>query len=83
MTQYVLHPDCRVRREEFGLLFYDLKGPKLLFVASGDLLEPECFRPGGAATSALAGRPAAERRRVEGLLHTLVARGFLLEQPVC
>ena len=48
MLQYVLHPDCRVRREEFGLLFYDLKGPKLLFVASGDLLETDAFRPGSA-----------------------------------
>ncbi len=82
MTQYVLHPDCRVRREEFGLLFYDLKGPKLLFVASGDLLEPDAFGPGGASASALAGRPDGERRRLEGLLHTLVAKGFLLEQPI-
>ena len=59
MPQYVLHPDCRVRREEFGLLFYDLKGPKLLFVASGDLLEPDAFTPGSASASALAGRSTA------------------------
>ena len=83
MLQYVLHPDCRVRREEFGLLFYDLKGPKLLFVASGDLLETDAFRPGSAAANALAGRSQPERRRLEGLLRTLVVKGFLLEQSIC
>lgn len=79
MTQYVLHPDCRVRREEFGLLFYDLKGPKLLFVASGDLLEPDAFRAGSAAARALAA--ARTPPRTAGLLRTLVAKGFVRESP--
>ncbi len=82
MAAYALHPDCRVRREEFGLLFYDLKGPKLLFVESGDLLEPDALQPGSAAARALAGRPEAERRRVERLLRTLAAKGFVLEQSI-
>ena len=82
MTRYVLHPDCRVRREEFGLLFYDLKGPKLLFVASGDLLEPDAFGAGDASASALAAIPRLERRRIESLLRTLVVKGFLLEQSI-
>ncbi len=80
MSGYVLHPDCRVRREGFGLLFYDLKGPKLLFVESGDLLEPDVFAPGSAAARALLGRPDPERRRIERLLRTLAGKGFLLEQ---
>lgn len=80
MTRYVLHPDCRVRREEFGLLFYDLRGPKLLFVASGDLLEPDAFAAGGAGAHAACSK--AEARRIEGLLRTLVGKGFLLEQPI-
>ena len=80
MKQYVLHPDCRVRREDFGLLFYDLKGPKLLFVASGDLVEPDAFRPGSAAARALAAAPHPELRRVARLLETLVVKGFVLEQ---
>ena len=83
MKSYVLHPDCRVRREEFGLLFYDLKGPKLLFVASGDLLEPEAFRAGTASASALGVSSCPERRRVEGLLQTLLVKGFILEQSIC
>lgn len=82
MAQYVLHPDCRVRREEFGLLFYDLKGPKLLFVASGDLLEPDAFRRGSACAIALAAGPDPERRRIERLLRTLVVKGFVLEQSI-
>jgi putative mycofactocin binding protein MftB len=82
VTQYVLHPDCRVRREEFGLLFYDLKGPKLLFVASGDLLEPDAFTPGSASASALASGSHPGRRRVEGLLRTLVAKGFVREHSI-
>ncbi len=80
MSGYVLHPDCRVRREGFGLLFYDLKGPRLLFAASGDLLEPDAFTPGGASARRLAAAPEGERRRVERLLRTLVEKGFLLEQ---
>lgn len=80
MKQYVLHPDCRVRREDFGLLFYDLKGPKLLFVASGDLVAPDAFRPGSAAARALVAAPHPERRRVARLLETLVVKGFVLEQ---
>ena len=80
MTQYVLHPDCRVRREDFGLLFYDLKGPKLLFVASGDLLGPDAVRPDSDAARALAGRSTPERRRIERLLQTLVVKGFIREQ---
>jgi putative mycofactocin binding protein MftB len=81
VTQYVLHPDCRVRREDFGLLFYDLKGPKLLFVASGDLLDPDAFRPGTPSATALAAS-SSERRRVADVLRTLVAKGFLLEQSI-
>ena len=82
MTQYILHPDCRVRREEFGLLFYDLRGPKLLFVETGDLLEPEIFEAGTAA-DALADKSKPERLRVERLLRSLAQKGFILEQPLC
>ncbi len=83
MAQYVLHPDCRVRREEFGLLFYDLRGPKLLFVETGDLLEPELFETGRASADALADRSTPERLRVERLLRSLAQKGFLLEQSLC
>jgi len=83
VTQYVLHPDCRVRREEFGLLFYDLRGPKLLFVETGDLLAPELFEIGRASVDVLAGKPESVRRQVERLLRSLVDKGFIREQPLC
>ncbi len=83
MTQYVLHPDCRVRKEEFGLLFYDLRGPKLLFVETGDLLEPELFQTGTASASVLAGKSKSERLRVERLLRSLVEKGIIREQSLC
>jgi putative mycofactocin binding protein MftB len=77
-----LHPDCRVRREEFGLLFYDLRGPKLLFVESRDLLEPDDFGPGSASAGGYAARSSGDRRRIDRLLRTLVDKGFVLEQPI-
>jgi putative mycofactocin binding protein MftB len=83
MKRYVLHPDCRVRKEKFGLLFYDLKGPKLLFAETGDLLAPELFRGGGDMETALAGRSCAELARVERLLQSLSAKGFICEQSLC
>ena len=79
-TRWILHPACRVRSERFGLLFYDLRGPRLLFAETGDLLSPELLRQGG---DARAGRSAAERARIERLLTSLVEKGYLREQPVC
>ncbi len=38
-----LHPACRVRQEKFGLLFYDSRGPRLLFAETGTLLPAEFF----------------------------------------
>ncbi|MBI5018252.1 MAG: mycofactocin biosynthesis chaperone MftB [Deltaproteobacteria bacterium] len=83
VTRYGLHPSCRVRKETFGLLFYDLRGPRLLFAETSDLLEPEFFLQGGAPGEALRGRPLAEQSRVERFLSSLVRKGFLVEQPVC
>ena len=83
MKRYALHPACRVRKETFGLLFYDLRGPRLLFAETADLLEPEFFRQGGAAEEILRGRPRAEQDRVERFLETLAEKGFVREQPVC
>ena len=80
---YVLHPDCRVRKEKFGLLFYDLRGPKLLFVETGDLLDPGFFNVGGASENVSAGKSHAERIRVERLLQSLVVKGFVCEQSLC
>lgn len=81
-ARYRLAPGCQVRGERFGLLFYDLAGPRLLFAETGALLPPAFFREGGALLEALQGRTAAERRRTARLLDLLVKKGFLHEQPV-
>jgi putative mycofactocin binding protein MftB len=80
--RYVLHPACRVRKEQFGLLFYDLRGPRLLFAETGDLLPLELLQQGEVHGDALAQRPRAEQVRVERLLKSLAEKGFLREQPI-
>ena len=65
-TRYRLAPGTQVREEDFGLLFYIMAGPRLYFLASGDLLEERFF--GGEWTLAewlaagLKGRPLSQSR---------------------
>ena len=42
--KYKLAPGAQVREEDFGLLFYNMHGPRLYFLASGDLLQEDFFR---------------------------------------
>jgi putative mycofactocin binding protein MftB len=82
MTRYVLHPACRVREESFGLLFYDLRGPRLLFAETGDVVSAELLRSAGVGVADLCGRTEAVQRRVARLFESLVKKGFLREQSV-
>lgn len=71
-------PDwVRVRREDFGLLFYDTRSTRLTFVRSGDSLVPPpftgshrvlCVKPDSAITG-----PSLDR-----LLDALVGKGLLV-----
>ncbi len=78
-----LHPACRVRREGFGLLFYDSRGPRLLFVETGDLLTPEFFSGDEPVDDRLARIAPGSRARVLGLLAKLSEKGYLREQQIC
>jgi putative mycofactocin binding protein MftB len=40
---YRLQEGVQVRREVFGLLFYDYRGPRLYFVPSRDLIDDSFF----------------------------------------
>jgi putative mycofactocin binding protein MftB len=81
--RYVLHPACRVRSERFGLLFYDLRGPRLLFAETGAVLSPALLQQGVEVAQVLSHQPHDEQARVERLLKSLVTKGFLREQPIC
>jgi len=43
--KYRLSSGTQVRQEDFGLLFYTMRGPRLYFLSLKDLLEP-CFFTG-------------------------------------
>lgn len=78
-------PDwVRVRREDFGLLFYDTRSTTLTFVRSGDSLEPPPFtgdRRVLRVRVAVAGLGAAGGRRraaIARLLKNLCAKGLIV-----
>jgi hypothetical protein len=42
-TVYSLKEGVQVRKEKFGLLFYNYRGPRLYFVPSKNLIDPDFF----------------------------------------
>jgi putative mycofactocin binding protein MftB len=78
-----LHPACRVRQEGFGLLFYDSRGPRLLFAETGRLLPTEFFATVRRLEDLPAGLSEQERRILKKFLSQLLEKGFLREQPIC
>ncbi len=78
-----LHPACRVRQERFGLLFYDSRGPRLLFVETGSLIDPEFFRGEEPVDTALARLSEKDRGRILGLIDKLREKGYVREQSIC
>jgi len=40
---YILAPGTQVREEDFGLLFYNMSGPRLHFISLGDMLGSSFF----------------------------------------
>jgi len=75
-----LHPACRVRAEKFGLLFYDMRGPRLLFAETGRLMEPDFFQGEVPVDAFLDGLDNRDRTRVRGLLAKLREKGYISEQ---
>jgi putative mycofactocin binding protein MftB len=43
-SRYVLAPGTQVREEDFGLLFYTMRGPRLYFLSSGQMLDISFFQ---------------------------------------
>ncbi len=75
-----LHPACRVRSEKFGLLFYDMRGPRLLFAETGKLMEPDFFQGKEPVDKFLERLGNRDQNRVLGLLAKLREKGYLSEQ---
>jgi putative mycofactocin binding protein MftB len=75
-----LHPSCRVRQEGFGLLFYDCKGPRLLFAATGTLLPADYFGTVRARDEFPAGTTVPQKQALQKFVTQLLDKGFLREQ---
>ncbi|MGK2943719.1 MAG: mycofactocin biosynthesis chaperone MftB [Desulfuromonadales bacterium] len=75
-----LHPACRVRREGFGLLFYDSRGPRLLFAETGSLLAPDYFESVRSRQDLPEGLSAQQKNVLQNFITKLLERGFLREQ---
>lgn len=78
-----LHPACRVRQEGFGLLFYDSRGPRLLFAETGSLLPPEFFGTLRKSDELPEGLSEQEKKALQKFVTKLLEKGFLREQQIC
>jgi len=89
-TVYRLADGVQVRREKFGLLFYDYRGPKLYFLPSRDLIEDKFF-DGTLTAPQLVESVCAEHdwprqevsSKVSQILELLKTKGLIHEQSVC
>jgi len=75
-----LHPSCRARQEGFGLLFYDCRGPRLLFAATGAMLPADYFGTARARDEFPAGTLDTQKPALTKLVTQLLEKGFLHEQ---
>ena len=79
--RYRLAPGTQVREEDFGLLFYTMKGPTLFFLKCGRILQPEFFGGEMSLTQWEEMRSISEKERLEikQTLASLKDRGVILE----
>ena len=78
-----LHPACRVRREGFGLLFYDARGPRLLFAETGNLFSADYFETVRGRDELPEGLSDQAQKVLQRFVAQLLEKGFLREQPIC
>jgi putative mycofactocin binding protein MftB len=75
-----LHPSCRVRQEKFGLLFYDCRGPRLLFAETGNLLPENYFDSVRRNDEFPDNITASQKPALQKFVTQLLEKGFLREQ---
>ena len=78
-----LHPACRARQEGFGLLFYDSRGPRLLFAETGELLPSDFFATVRGRDELPEGLSEQQKNAIAKFVTKLLEKGFLREQPLC
>jgi putative mycofactocin binding protein MftB len=88
--QFVLSDGVQVRREVFGLLFYNYRGPRLYFVPTRGLIDSSFFNGRQTVDDLVAGIherhgwPASWiEERIVALLNQLEAKGLVYGQCVC
>ena len=82
--KYILASGTQIREEDFGLLFYTRRGPRLYFLSSGQLLDSSFFQ--GKLTLDQCARlkgeePSSEGRRegIKKVLEKLTDKGVIIE----
>jgi len=87
---YQLNKGVQVRREKFGLLFYNYRGPRLYFVPSQELVDDEFFdgtRSLADLVTAIHARHAWPRpwieKRLDQIMTQLEAKGLIHGQSIC
>jgi putative mycofactocin binding protein MftB len=87
---YRLNKGVQVRREEFGLLFYNYRGPRLYFVPSQDLVGDDFFngtQPLSELVSSIMARHPWPRpwieERIGKIMEQLEAKGLIHGQSIC
>jgi putative mycofactocin binding protein MftB len=90
MRVYRLNKGVQVRREKFGLLFYNYRGPRLYFLPIQDLVEDDFFngtQPLSELVSAIQARHPWPRSWIEEhlgkILGQLEAKGLIHGQSIC
>jgi len=77
VVYYSLSPEARVRREGFGLLFYNSSTTNLTFVKSGNLLdfneESRCI------CGAKVNLNAEEEEKIKRILQVLLKKGLIVD----
>jgi putative mycofactocin binding protein MftB len=87
---FKLAKGVQVRKEVFGLLFYDYRGPRLYFVPSKDLITDSFFDGKqsikdltDALTTSTQSPNEQAQDQIEHILGMLEKKGLINGQPIC
>jgi putative mycofactocin binding protein MftB len=87
---YVLNSGVQVRREKFGLLFYNYHGLRLYFVPIGDLIDSDFFdgtQTVGSLVDSLHIRKNGTKQwiqaRIEQILQQITEKGLIHGESIC